>query len=305
MTSWQFRLFRRAAADYMRKQTAVRLTEDLAQTRQDLEGLAMRARLPKGCRAEPLMIDTMAAEWIVPAETTNGRVILYLHGGAYCLGSIQSHRFLAGYLAHGAQAKVLLIDYRLGPEHPFPGAVEDAAAAYRFLLQQGVASQNITIAGDSAGGGLALAALVMLRDAGEPLPQTAVCLSPWVDLARTGNSMETKRAVDLMLSPELLGRYATLYLNGDEATNPLASPLYADLAGLPPLLIQVGSEEILLDDATRLAEKAQAAGVAATLEVWPEMLHVWPALSMIIPEGKQAIARIGAFVKNGENLREA
>jgi acetyl esterase/lipase len=206
---------------------------------------------------------------------------------------------LAGYLAQGAHAKVLLIDYRLGPEHPFPAAVEDAAAAYHFLLQQGVAPSNITIAGDSAGGGLALAVLVLLRDAAEPLPATAVCLSPWVDLAGTGLSMETNREVDLMLSPELLARYASLYLNGREASEPLASPIYADLTGLPPTLIQVGSEEILLDDASRLAEKAQAAGVSVTLEVWPKMFHVWPALAMIIPEGGQAIARIAEFIENG------
>lgn len=241
----------------------------------------------------------LPAEWIVPEEVCNGRVILYLHGGAYCLGSINSHRFLGGQLAELAKLKVLLIDYRLAPEHPLPAAVEDAVAAYRFLLEQGFAPDKITIGGDSAGGGLTIATLTALREAGEPMPGRAVCISPWVDLSGSGRSMETRRAADLMLSPELLARYAAYYLNGRDASDPVASPLFADLTGLPPLLILVGTEEILLDDARCLAEKATAAGVEVTLEVWQRMIHVWPALAMVIPEGRQALVRIGEFIENG------
>ena len=299
MASWQFRLFRRLMAGTMRRQIAVRLKEDLRESRRSMDKLGMRARLPKTLRTEPVMIGDLAAEWIIPEQVNDGRVFLYLHGGAYCLGSIRSHRFLTGYITQAARARVLLIDYRLAPEHPFPAAVEDTAAAYRYLLEQGIAPDKITIGGDSAGGGLTMAALVSLRDQGEPLPDTAVCISPWTDLAGSGRSNETKQAVDFTLSPALLRRYAALYLDGCEPTVPLASPIYADLSGLPPTLILVGSEEILLDDAIRLAEKAEADGVTVTLEVWQEMIHVWPALAMFIPEGRQAIARIGEFVQNG------
>lgn len=299
MVSWRYRLFHMMLSGTMRRQTAKRLTEDLAETRRSMERLGMRARLPKTCRTEPFMMGPLPAEWIVPEEVAHGRVFLYLHGGAYCLGSIDSHRFLGGYLAELAKMKVVLIDYRLAPEHPLPAAVEDAVAAYRVLLQQGIAPEKITLGGDSAGGGLTIAALTALREAGDPLPGRAVCLSPWVDLSGSGRTMETKRHADLMLSPELLARYAAYYLNGRDASDPLASPLFADLAGLPPLLILVGTEEILLDDASRLAEKAQAAGVDVTLEVWPQMIHVWPALALVIPEGRQALVRIREFIENG------
>lgn len=299
MASWRFRLFRRLAWGQMRKQTRLRKTEALPTTRHNLESLGMRARLPKNCTVESVAIDHVPAEWIVPKQVVDGRVLLYFHGGAYCLGSISTHRFLGGYLATAANAKLLLVDYRLAPEHPFPAAVDDGVAAYRFLLEQGVAPHKITVAGDSAGGGLTMAVLLALRDAGDPLPATAVCISPWVDLVGTGESMCTNKDIDVMLSPEFLSRYAQMYVNGDELTNPLVSPIYADLRGLPPLLIHVGTDEILLDDARQLAQRAEAAGVDVTLEIWPEMIHVWHALAMIVPESRQAIDRIGEFVKHG------
>lgn len=297
MASWQFRVMWGMFAGRLRQQTAVRLHEDLAVTRRSMEKLGARARLPAGCRAESATIGSLAAEWVIPAEAADGRAILYLHGGAYCLGSARSHRFLGGYVARAAQRRVLLPDYRLSPEHPFPAAVDDTVAAYRWLLATGYKPENLTIMGDSAGGGLALAALVALRDAGERLPGTAVCLSPWADLAGTGDSMTGKRQADALLSPELLARYARWYADGRDLTHPLISPLYASLAGLPRLLIQVGENEILLDDATRLAARARTDGVDVTLEVWPDMVHVWHALTVLIPESRHAITRIADFIR--------
>ncbi|MCL4262579.1 MAG: alpha/beta hydrolase [Anaerolineae bacterium] len=296
MASWQFRMLWAMLAGRLQKQTAGRLHEDIAETRRSMEKLGARARLPADCRAESVSIGSLAAEWVIPAQVADGRAILYLHGGAYCLGSARSHRFLGGYAARAVQSRVLLPDYRLAPEHPFPAAVDDAVAAYRWLLAAGYKPENLTIMGDSAGGGLALAALVALRDAGERLPGTAVCISPWTDLAGTGDSMTGKRQVDVLLTPELLARYARWYADGRDLTHPLISPLYASLAGLPRLLIQVGENEILLDDATRLLARARADGVDVTLEVWPDMVHVWHALAALIPESRQAIARIGEFV---------
>jgi acetyl esterase/lipase len=223
--------------------------------------------------------------------------MLYLHGGGYVVGSIATHLGLAGRLSRAAAARVLLLNYRLAPEHPFPAAVEDATAAYRWLLGTGVKPGRIAIAGDSAGGGLTVATLVALRDAGEPLPAAGVCQSPWIDLEGAGESVTTKAHVDPLVHKDMLLKMASWYLAGANPRTPLAAPLYADLQGLPPLLVQVGTAEILLDDATRLADRARAAGVAVTLEPWEGMIHVWQLFASILPEGQQAIDRIGAFVR--------
>ena len=193
---------------------------------------------------------------------------------------------------------MLLIDYRLAPEHPHPAAVDDATAAYRWLIANGASPARLVVAGDSAGGGLTVATLVALRDAQAPPPAAGVCLSPWVDLEGLGESMTTKAAVDPMVQREPLLKMAALYLGGHGARTPLAAPLYADLSGLPPLLIQVGTAETLLDDATRLAERARKAGVEVQLEAWDDMIHVFQAFAALLPEGQQAIQRIGAFVRH-------
>jgi monoterpene epsilon-lactone hydrolase len=237
------------------------------------------------------------AEWVVAPDADAQCVILYLHGGGYVVGSIATHRGLAGRLSHAAAARVLLIDYRLAPEHPFPAAVEDATAAYRWLLGSGVNPARMVIAGDSAGGGLTVATLVALRDAGEPLPAAGVCQSPWVDLEGIGDSMTTKADVDPMVQRERLVQLAQCYLAGADPQTPLAAPLYADLHGLPPLLVQVGTAETLLDDATRLADRARAAGVEVSLEPWDDMIHVWQLFAPMLPEGQQAIERIGDFIR--------
>ena len=238
------------------------------------------------------------AAWVEAPGVDSGRTILYLHGGGYVIGSIDTHRELAGRLSQAASARVLIIDYRLAPEYPFPAAVEDATAAYRWLLASGgAAAARTVIAGDSAGGGLTVAAMLALREAGDPLPAAGVCLSPWVDMEGTGDSMTAKADVDPMVRHEGLVRMAGLYLNGADPRTPLAAPLYADLSGLPPLLIHVGTAETLLDDATRLSERAKAAGVDVTLESWDDMIHVWHLFAPLLPEGQQAVERVGQYVR--------
>jgi epsilon-lactone hydrolase len=237
------------------------------------------------------------ATWFTPQDSAGDRVLLYLHGGGYVLGSVQSHRPMIERLAKSCGCRVLALDYRLAPEAPFPAAVDDAVAAYRWLLAQGMAAKHIAIAGDSAGGGLALATLVALRDAGEPMPGCAVPISPWTDMEGTGASMETRAAVDPMVQKAALLGLAGTYLDGADPKHPLASPLHADFKGLPPLLIQVGDAETLLDDTTRLRDKLAAAGVDASIEVWDEMIHVWHLFAPLLDKGQEAIDRIGAFVR--------
>jgi monoterpene epsilon-lactone hydrolase len=269
----------------------------VAEMRAGIEALASIAPLPDDVTFEPVDAGGLPAEWVTALGARRENVILYLHGGGYVMGSIKTHRELAARLSRAAAARVLLIEYRLAPEHPHPAAVEDATAAYRWLLGIGVAPSRMVIGGDSAGGGLTVATLVALRDAGQPLPAAGVCLSPWVDLEGVGESMATKAAVDPMVQRDPLRKMAAMYLAGQDPRTPLAAPLYADLSGLPPLLIQVGTAETLLDDSIRLAERARKAGVAVSLETWEDMIHVWQAFASLLPEGQQAIERIAAFIK--------
>ena len=234
--------------------------------------------------------------WIVPSGLETKRIVLYLHGGGYNAGSITSHLPLTSNIALAAKARVLAIDYRLAPEHLFPAAVEDALAAYRWLLNESVLPRQIVVAGDSAGGGLTLSLILLLREKGLPLPAAAVCLSPWTDLTCSGKSWTTNAKIDFMLNKGSTFNAAKLYLGDADPRSPLASPLYADPAGLPPLLIQVGSEEVLLSNSTLFAEKARLAGVDVTLENWKGMQHVWQFTASMLPEARQAVARIGEFI---------
>jgi acetyl esterase/lipase len=254
---------------------------------------AMSARRKPG---EKAIVGGVPGEWQMPRVLTGNRAILYLHGGGYVIGSIATHRDMVGRIADASGARALLLDYRLAPEHPFPAAVEDAVAAYRGLLDAGSKPENIVFAGDSAGGGLTIAALVSLKQQGLPLPAAGICLSPWVDLTFSGESMKTKEEADPLLGKGPLKWMGDLYLAGQAPESPLASPLFADLTGLPPLLIQVGSEEVLLDDALRLNVAAKAAGINVSLEVWDGMMHVWHLMAAMIPEGKQAIQGIGEYI---------
>jgi acetyl esterase/lipase len=239
----------------------------------------------------------VAAEWLDAPGARPDRAVLYLHGGGYVLGGVNSHRDMIARLSAAAGARALGIDYRLAPEHPFPAAVEDAVSAYRFLLEQGITPAHLAIAGDSAGGGLTAATLIALRDRKLPLPAAAALLSPWVDLEGSGESMNGGIADDPMVSKDLVAMMAPAYLNGVSAREPLAAPLHADLRGLPPLLIQVGRRELLLDDSTRFAQAARRAGVDVTLEVWPGMIHVWQIFASDLEEGREAIARIGEYLR--------
>lgn len=267
-----------------------------AEQRAALESLTSMAPPVADVRCTPVDAGGVPAEWVVAAGARDDRAVLYLHGGGYCVGSINTHRQLAGDLSRAAGARVLLIGYRLGPEHAFPAAVDDATRAYRYLLAAVRPAQS-AIAGDSAGGGLTVAALLALRDADVPLPAAGVCLSPWLDLTQSGASMQGKAALDPMVQRDRLQRMADAYLAGADPKSPLASPLFADLAGLPPLLVHVGTAETLLDDSTRFAERARAADVQVTLDVWDDMIHVWHAFASLLPEGRQAIERVGTYLR--------
>jgi len=251
---------------------------------------------PAGTAVDQVDANGVPAEWVAPAGASPDRVLLYLHGGAYQIGSPATLRQLVALLSGAAGARALSVDYRLAPEHPFPAAVEDAVAAYRWLLASGVDPAQVAIGGDSSGGGLALGALVALRDAGEPMPAAAVLLSPWTDLALTAESIRTRADADVLIKPEGMREEAALYLAGADPRHPWASPLYADLRGLPPLLIHVGDAELILDDSTRLAARAREAGVDVSLEIWAEMPHVFPAFTGFLPEADQAIEQAGAWL---------
>ena len=246
---------------------------------------------------KPAQSPEIGGEWLEPPAVREHAALLYLHGGGYVIGSPRSHRHLAASLGRAAGAATLVPDYRLAPEHPFPGAIEDAVAAYRWLLERGALPERTVIAGDSAGGGLTVATLLALRDRGLPRPAAGVCISPWVDLTCSAPSYVTKAASDPIVTGEGVALMARAYLGATDPRTSLASPLFADLAGLPPLLVQVGSEEVLLDDAVGLAERAKAAGVAATLEVWPDMIHVWHWFYPMLDEGQRAIDSAGAFMR--------
>jgi acetyl esterase/lipase len=245
---------------------------------------------------ERVGVNGIPAEWISAPESQENRVILYLHGGGYLFGSARTHRVMLAHMARASKARVLALDYRLAPEIPFPAPVEDSVSAYRWLLGQGISAKKMVIGGDSAGGGLAVAALVALRSVGEPMPAAGVCISAWTDMESTGKSMATNAESDPSVSKERLLKIAKVYLDGKEPTAPLASPIHADLTGLPPLLLQVGSIEVLLDDSTLLKSRAKAAGVSVDMEVWDDMPHVWHHFAPILPEARKAIGRIGEFV---------
>ncbi|MBN2028117.1 MAG: alpha/beta hydrolase [Actinobacteria bacterium] len=251
-----------------------------------------------GVRNEPADIPGMQAEWLIPESAVDDRAILYLHGGGYVIGSISSHRSLASQLASAAQSRVLIIDYRLAPENGFPSAVDDAVASYRWLLSQGYKPWQTGIAGDSAGGGLAAATLVSLRDSGEPLPAAAMMLSPWADLELKGASCRTVGWRDPLVSGYALRKWAAMYLGGADPRDPLASPIYADLKGLPPLCIHAGTREILLDDARRLADRAREDGVRVDLDVCEGMFHVYQFFSPLVPESREAIKKLAGFFRD-------
>ncbi len=262
-------------------------------------GFAALARLyapPADTHSEKVDANGVAAEWVSVPGSEPSRVILYFHGGGYTIGSAETHRDLVARLCRAAAARALSVDYRLAPEHRFPAAVDDAVASYRWLLDQGVPPGAIAVAGDSAGGGLALGMLLAVRDKDLALPAAAVCMSPVTDHLKTGASMDGKAALDPMVQRKSSTEHSRRYIGDADPKSPYASPLYADLRGLPPMLILVGTSEVLLDDSTRFAERARSAGVEAEIEVWEEMIHIWPFFADL-PEAAKAVERMGAFIR--------
>lgn len=246
---------------------------------------------------EPVTAPARPAEWLQPPGARLDAAVLYLHGGGYVIGSPRSHRHLAAAIARAAGTAALLLDYRLAPEHPFPAALDDALAAYQWLLGRGLAPGRIIVAGDSAGGGLTVATLLAARDRGLPRAAAGVCISPWVDLTCSGATYATKAAVDPIVTRQSVSMMSEAYAGRGDRKAPLVSPLYADLRGLPPLLVHVGSDEVLLDDALGLAERARSAGVDVTLEEWPAMIHVWHWFLPMLAEAERAVGVIGSFVR--------
>ena len=246
-------------------------------------------------RIEPLREGGTRGEWVVADRSDQG-VVLYIHGGGYVAGSAATYRPLTAGLARGARRRVLAMEYRLAPEHRFPAALDDAVAAYRWLLAQGAAPRSVALAGDSAGGGLVLAVLLRLREAGLPLPNSAVCFSPWADLAGTGHSVQANDGRCAMLRSENIAAFARAYLGEASPLNPHASPVFGDLGGLPPTLLQVASSELLLDDACRVHDKVRAAGGVSRLEVVDGVFHGWQMLDGLMPEAGLALQQAAAFM---------
>jgi epsilon-lactone hydrolase len=270
---------------------------DYRQRRRDMDARGLAYGLPADITVEPVSAGGVRAEWTSAPRSAVDAALLFLHGGGYVFGSLDSHRHLVAEAGRAAGCWALALDYRLAPEHPFPAPVEDTVAAYRYLLGRGIKPGRIAIAGDSAGGGLVVAAMVALRDAGLPQPGCGWCISPWVDMEANGESMASRAAADPMVQRDGIRDIAKTYLNGADPRSPLAAPIYADLAGLAPLLIQVGAAETLLDDALRLAKVAGAADVRVDLQIWPEMVHVWHLFHPELDVGRRAIREGGAFVR--------
>lgn len=254
--------------------------------------------LPDSLPFVPVDAGGVPAEWVPRAPQGAENALLFLHGGGYTVGSPRTHRDLVGRVAHASGRVALSLDYRLAPEHPFPAALDDAVAGYRWLLAAVGNSRRIVVAGDSAGGGLALGLLVALRDRGMELPAAGMVISPWTDLALTGASLAFNAAKDPLVQRASAAGSVARYIGPEgDARCPRASPLYADLRGLPPLLIQVGLDESLLDDSLRFAARATRAGVTVTLDVWEGMTHIWPFFSAILPEGEAAVAAMGRYAQ--------
>lgn len=271
---------------------------EIAQMRLDLDARGKASGLAADVTVQPVDVNGVRAEWTSTPDADSSSAILYLHGGGYVIGSLDSHRHLVAEIGRAAGTWTLAIDYRLAPEHRFPAPVEDTVAAYRYLLDSGIKPNRIAIAGDSAGGGLVLGALLAIREAGLPLPACGWCISPWVDMEALGESFTDRAETDPTVQKATIEMMAGYYMGGGDPRHPHAAPIYGDLRGLPPLLIQVGAAETLLDDSIALARKAGAADVPVDLQIWPEMIHIWHIYFPTLSAGRRAIASGGSFVRN-------
>jgi epsilon-lactone hydrolase len=282
----------------LRQKLASRVrSDDYRQRRKDMDARALEYKIAPDVSIEPVTANGIRAEWTSTPNDNRDSALLWLHGGGYVIGSLDSHRHLVSEAGRAAKAWALALDYRLAPENPFPAAVEDAVSGYRYLLSRGIGPRRIAIGGDSAGGGLVVAAMLAIRDARLAQPACGWCISPWVDMEAIGETMSTKEAADPMVQRAGLLEMAGLYLGGADPRSPLAAPIYADLKGLAPLLIQVGAAETLLDDAIRLAKVAGAADVRVDLQVWPEMVHVWHMFHPELRAGLRAIEAGGDYIR--------
>jgi acetyl esterase/lipase len=269
--------------------------EDLEASRDAIDSLG--TPVASDITVENLSVNGVPCQMLTPAEADESRVILYLHGGGYAFGSFVSYAGLASEIGRAAGSCVLLVGYRLAPEHNFPAPIDDSRTAYQWLLDKGYDANKISFAGDSAGGSLVMTTMIAIKELDDPLPGAAVCISPWLDMEFTGESIKERKDLDPLITQEGLASLVSLYMAEQDLTIPTASPLNADISGFPPLLIQVGESEILFSDAERLAAKAEKADLQVTLEKWPEMIHVWHLFYPMLTEGRTAISRIGDFIR--------
>ncbi len=274
------------------KPEVVTAQTDLIQLRRDFEaGAAKMGNIPEGITVEPVTIEGIYAEWIQPAGASREKVILFTHGGGYISGNCVDHRMHVAKIVQETQLPVLLYDYRLAPEHPFPAALDDTLAVYRWLIDQGIESKDIVVMGESAGGGLCLCALAAIRDQGLPQPAGGVASSPWLDLTSSADSFTRNKFKDISTlgSWEIWNRF---YFAGNDPRHPWISPVFADLQGLPPVFIQVGTHEVMLDDSIQFIEKARAAGVDTDIHVWEEMVHCFAFFAPMFPEASEAMREL-------------
>jgi len=295
--SWQAKVFHLAfgfSKWLNRNQTVDEFVES---QRRFAKRAGLFCKVPKNCIHEAIHIKHIPCEWVIHKSARNSEhVMLYFHGGAYVLGGVKTHYDLAAKLSESTRSKVLLVDYRLAPEDPFPAALNDAMDCYRFLLDQKFDAKNIMLAGDSAGGNLTLATLLKVRDEKLPMPAAGICFSPWADLTHSGNSIKTNQHSDTMINMQVIPQVADMYAKGNSLTNPLVSPLFADYQGMPPLFINASSSEVLFDDATRLAKKAQAQGVTVQLSIKADMPHAYPGMCRALPEARETINEVADFL---------
>ena len=273
-------------------------TKTIVQLRKETEDAANKIPLPKNTKFKRVSVGNIDAEWITCGEVEHDKIFMFMHGGGYYRGSIASTRATVARISAEAKVRCLSIEYRLAPEYPFPAAIDDTYTAYNWLLKEGVKPKNIIVSGQSAGGGLCLALLLKLKEKNFFQPRGAVALSPWTDLTQSGKTMKINADIDPVISKKYLDRMANLFLAKTPNTSPLASPLYGELSGLPPLLVQVGSAETMLDDSRRFVEKAKEAKVDVQLEVWKGMFHGWHGSAHALKDGKKAIKNIGLFCRD-------
>lgn len=285
----------------LKKQTYAHLMEkpiDVSAIRENMLMQAKKAKAPKRVSVEQVANDGVKGEWNIPDTISEPGCILYLHGGGYAFGAPVTHRLMTAGIAKAAHIRLFSLDYRLAPENPYPQAIEDALTAYEWLVNQGYQEESIVVAGDSAGGGLVLALLLKLKALNKTLPRKTILISPWTDLTLTGDSIKRNKKTCVMMTEAVMETCSEAYLNGVEARDPLASPLYGELSGLPPMLIYVSTTESLHDDATRLAENAEAAGVNVSLRIWARQPHAWPIFYPFIPEAKSCVNEMGKFIRS-------